>query len=120
MAKSKGGAIESKIREFALQFPESSEEFPWGHSAIKVNGKAFLFMSTDEEGKLSISLKLPQSRDMALDLPFAEPTGYGMGKYGWVTATVTSKTPPLDLIRTWIRESYRAIAPKRLVKLLDS
>jgi hypothetical protein len=36
MAKSKGGAIESKLRDYALGFPEAYEEFPWGHSAIKV------------------------------------------------------------------------------------
>ena len=82
MAKSKGGAIETKLRDYALGFPEAYEEFPWGHSAIKVKGKAFLFMGTGDDG-FSISVKLPQSRDMAVDLPFTEPTGYGLGKSGW-------------------------------------
>jgi predicted DNA-binding protein (MmcQ/YjbR family) len=118
MAKSKGGAIESKVRDFALGFPEAYEEFPWGHSAIKVKKKAFLFMGTDENGRFSISVKLPQSRDMAVDLPFTEPTGYGLGKSGWVTAYLTD-TKSLDLIKAWIEESYRAIAPKRLLKSLS-
>ena len=47
---------------------------------MKVKKKAFLFMGTDENGRFSISVKLPQSRDMAADLPFTEPTGYGLGK----------------------------------------
>jgi len=119
MAKSKGGAIESKVRAFALGFPEAYEEFPWGHSAIKVKKKAFLFMGTDESGRFSISVKLPHSRDMAVDLPFTEPTGYGLGKSGWVTAYVTD-TKSLDLIKAWIEESYRAIAPKRLLRKLQS
>jgi predicted DNA-binding protein (MmcQ/YjbR family) len=119
VAKSKGRRIESKLREFALKFPEAYEEFPWGHSAMKVKKKAFLFMSTDEEGRFSISVKLPQSRDMAIDLPFAEPTGYGLGRSGWVTAHLTDEKP-LDLIKSWIDESYRAIAPKTLVKTLDA
>lgn len=118
MAKSKGGKIESKIREFALKFPEAYEEFPWGHSAMKVKKKAFLFMGTDETGRFSISVKLPQSRDMAIDLPFTEPTGYGLGKSGWVTAYLTDEKA-LDLIKSWINESYRAIAPKTLVKQLQ-
>jgi len=118
MAKSNGGKIESKLREFALKFPEAYEEFPWGHSAMKVKKKAFLFMGTDENGRFSISVKLPQSRDMAIDLPFTEPTGYGLGKSGWVTAYFTDEKP-LDLIKSWINESYRAIAPKTLVKLLS-
>jgi predicted DNA-binding protein (MmcQ/YjbR family) len=118
MAKSKGGAIESKVRDFALGFPEAYEEFPWGHSAIKVKKKAFLFMGTDENGRFSISVKLPQSRDMAVDLPFTEPTGYGLGKSGWVTAYLTDQKS-LNLIKAWIEESYRAIAPKMLVKRLS-
>ncbi len=117
MATSKGAAIQAKLRTFALTFPEAYEEFPWGHSAMKVNKKAFLFMSIDEKGIFSISVKLPQSRDMAADLPFTEPTGYGLGKSGWVTATLTDEKA-LDLIKAWIGESYRAIAPKRLVKQL--
>jgi predicted DNA-binding protein (MmcQ/YjbR family) len=118
MAKSKTGKIEAKIRDYALTFPEVYEEFPWGHSAMKVKKKAFLFMGTDENGRLSISLKLPQSRDMAIDLPFAEPTGYGLGKSGWVTAYLNDEKA-LDLIKAWIEESYRAIAPKTLVKKLS-
>jgi len=118
MAKSKGGKIESKLREFALKFPEAHEEFPWGHSAMKVKKKAFLFMGTDENGRFSISVKLPQSRDMAIDLPFTGPTGYGLGKSGWVTAYLTDEKA-LDLIKSWINESYRAIAPKTLVKKLS-
>ena len=109
MAKSKGGAIESKVRDFALGFPEAYEEFPWGHSAIKVKKKAFLFMGTDENGRFSISVKLPHSRDMAADLPFTEPTGYGLGKSGWVTAHLKDEKS-LNLIKAWIDESYRAIA----------
>ena len=119
MAKSAGGKIESKLRDYALAFPEAYEEFPWGHSAMKVKKRAFLFMGTDEDGRCSISVKLPQSRDMAVDLPFTEPTGYGLGKAGWVTAYLTDEKP-LDLIKAWIGESYRAIAPKKLVKLLDA
>jgi len=119
MAKSKGDAIESKVRDFALGFPEAYEELPWGHSAIKVKKKAFLFMGTDENGRFSISVKLPHSRDMAVDLPFTEPTGYGLGKSGWVTAYLTDQKS-LDLIKAWVEESYRAIAPKTLVKQLGA
>jgi predicted DNA-binding protein (MmcQ/YjbR family) len=119
MAKSKGGEIQSKLRDYALAFPEAYEEFPWGQSAIKVKKRAFLFMSTGEDGGFSISVKLPHSRDMAVDLPFAEPTGYGLGKAGWVTASLKDEKA-LDLIKAWIAESYRAIAPKKLVKSLDA
>jgi predicted DNA-binding protein (MmcQ/YjbR family) len=111
-------AIEKKLRDFALKYPESHEDFPWGERCIKVKNKGFLFMRADKK-EISLSMKLPNSRDMAIDLDFTEPTHYGMGKHGWVTAHITAKNAPLDLLRAWMDESYRAVAPKRLVKELD-
>jgi hypothetical protein len=52
---------------------------------------------------------------MALGLPFVTPTGYGLGKSGWVTATFGAKQRPnLPMLRQWIDESFRAIAPCKL------
>ena len=54
-------------------------------------------------------------------LPFAKPTGYGLGKSGWVTATFAAgDEPPVEMFKAWIDESYRAQAPKKLVKSLDA
>ena len=53
---------------------------------------------------------------MALTLPWVEPTGYGLGKSGWVTARVTSGPFEIDTMKGWIDQSYRAVAPKALVK----
>ena len=107
-----------KIRDFAMKYPETHEDFPWGERAIKVKAKAFVFMRFDEK-EVSFSVKLPQSRDLALDTGFGEPTHYGLGKHGWVTIKITSKTKiPFDVLSRWIDESYRAVAPKTLVKTL--
>ena len=113
-------SIELDLRDFAMSFPETTEDFPWGHRALKVKKKGFLFLGGEKNTKeLSLSVKLPGSRDMALDLPFAEPTGYGLGKSGWVTARFTKVADvPVDLLKEWIRESYRAIAPKKLGALI--
>jgi predicted DNA-binding protein (MmcQ/YjbR family) len=109
--------IEDSIRKFALGFPETTEDFPWGHSAFKVKKKTFLFMS-NEGGQLSMSMKLPRSRREALRLPFCSPTHYGLGKSGWITSTFGGKDkPPVDTLRAWIEESYQAIAPKKLAAL---
>ena len=121
MPKKTLDSLELELRDFAMGYPESTEDHPWGHRAIKVKGKAFVFLGGDKNAKeLSMSVKLPESRDMAADLPFAEPTGYGLGKSGWVTARFTKITDvPMDLMKKWIDESYRAIAPKKLVKSLS-
>ena len=118
MPKKTLDSLELDLRDYAMKFPETAEEHPWGHRAIKVKGKTFLFLGGDKNVKeLSLSVKLPNSRDAAVDLPFAEPTGYGLGKSGWVTARFTKLGEvPIDLLKAWIDESYRAIAPKKLVK----
>lgn len=107
------------LRAFALTFPEAYEEFPWGESAFKVKGKVFVFLYAHAAG-LNVSLKLPQSNDTALAQPFAEPTGYGLGKSGWVTSKFEGgDRVPIEMLKPWITESYRAVAPKSLVKQLD-
>jgi predicted DNA-binding protein (MmcQ/YjbR family) len=122
MAKKTLDSLELELRDYSLTFPEATEDSPWGHRAMKVRAKTFVFLGGEKNAsELSLSVKLPQSRDMANDLPFAEPTGYGLGKSGWITARFTKVSDvPMDLLKAWIAESYRAIAPKKLVKQLES
>ena len=111
---------EERLREIALSYPETYEEFPWGHRAVKVRKKTFVFIALGEEG-LSLSVKLPLSGVAALVLPFASPTEYGLGKSGWVTARFApGDEVPLELLHEWLDESYRAIAPKKLVARLPA
>lgn len=110
---------EEAIRAIALGFPGAYEDNPWGHCAYKVSKKAFIFVGCSEEG-LNLSVKLPASSFEALLLPFTTPTGYGMGKHGWVSASFGPRSrPPLALLAAWIDESFRAVAPKKMVALLD-
>jgi hypothetical protein len=109
----------AQLRRAALAYPEVVEEFPWGHSAFKVRRKTFVFLAADEDG-LSMSAKLPSTRRSALALPFASPTEYGLGKSGWVTARFAkTERVAVDILAEWMDESYRAIAPKKLVSALD-
>lgn len=74
-----------------------------------------------EAWNLKVSAKLPYSNMMALSLPFATPTGYGLGKSGWVSAGFgEGDNVPVELMRQWIEESYRAMAPKKLIKRLHA
>ncbi|HEV2866356.1 MAG TPA: MmcQ/YjbR family DNA-binding protein [Allosphingosinicella sp.] len=104
----------AELREFGLALPEASEDFPWGHTALKVRGKTFCWLDK-AEGRLSLTVKLPVSRDFALVFDFAEPAGYGLGRSGWISCRFEpGECPDLDLLRRWIAESYRAVAPKKL------
>jgi predicted DNA-binding protein (MmcQ/YjbR family) len=120
MAKASQEKAEAALRAYALRFPEANEDFPWGERVIKVRGKIFVFFATGDGG-LRVSVKLPISFEMALTLPFTAPTRYGLGRAKWITARFAAdETPPVDLLQGWIAQSYRAVAPKALVKALDS
>jgi predicted DNA-binding protein (MmcQ/YjbR family) len=111
------------LRAFALSLPGAHEDFPWGERVVKVNGKVFVFLGRDEglAERFGVAVKLPQSKEEALAIPGNEPTGYGLGKAGWVNASVPpGETPDVEQFRRWIEESYRAVAPKRMIKQLDA
>ena len=113
------GKIADELRDVALCYPGTDEHFPWGETAIKVRGKTFLFMRAEDD-VLSLSVKLPRSREDALALPFTEPTHYGLGKAGWVTASFKrGDDVPVGILKDWIDESYRAVAPKKLIAELS-
>lgn len=108
---------------YALSFPGAYAEHPWGQTVIKVHNKVFLFINgaiAPEDG-VSLSVKLPHTGPDLLQLPFAEPMGYGMGRHGWVTLRLLrDDVIALEALEGWIVESYRAVAPRRLVALHDA
>lgn len=106
-------------RAFALGLPEATEAFPWGELVVKVRGKVFVFLGRSAPGEpFGFSVKLPLSAHDALALPFAKPTGYGLGRAGWVSLSLpTDDAVEMAQLQAWILESYRAVAPKRLAKL---
>jgi predicted DNA-binding protein (MmcQ/YjbR family) len=108
------------VRRHALTYPEAVEDFPWGDQVIKVKGKIFVFLGAGKDGGFGLSAKLPETHELALTLTYVTPTGYGLGKAGWVSAQLPKgRKIPVDLFKDWIDESYRAVAPKALVRVLD-
>jgi predicted DNA-binding protein (MmcQ/YjbR family) len=108
------GSAFAALRKHGLALPEAVEDFPWGHTALKVRNKTFVWLD-ETEGALSLTVKLPISRDFALVFDFAAPAGYGLGRAGWISCRfATGEAPDLDLLKRWIEESYRAVAPKKL------
>lgn len=114
-------ALLLELRAFGLAYPGTHTKSPWpGHLDLAVNDKTFAYLSLEGE-PLGIGCKLPHSAHAALMLPHTEPTPYGLGKSGWVSAKFPAgEEPPAELLKAWIDESYRAQAPKRLIKELDA
>src|SRR4051812_34796466 len=110
--------VRAKIRDYALGLPETQEDLPWGERVVKVNKKVFVYLGRDMDAEhFGLSVKLPTSGRTALRMPFTEPTGYGLGKSGWVSAKLDDKSQAsFEMLRDWVRESYCAVAPKGLAE----
>ena len=117
----KGEAIVAEVRAWGLTLPGAHRKSPWPeHDDLAVKDKTFAYLPA--KGRpFSLSCKLPYTGYEALQLSFAKPTGYGLGKAGWVTVRFGKREKaPVALLRSWIDESYRAVAPKKLVAALSA
>ena len=121
MASATTKAVRTRLIKLALGLPGAFEDHPWGETVAKVGGKVFVFFGTGTSADqgFGFSVKLPQSSSVALMLPNVESTGYGLGKSGWVTVRLGDGSLPTEMFEEWILESYRAVAPKRVVKAMD-
>lgn len=123
MAKLPAKEAERRLIAFAAQMPGAWEDHPWDHTVLKVGPKVFVFFggAASPEEVLSVTVKLPVSYEMALTLPFMRPAGHGLWKGGWAQLRQeTGDDFDLATIEGWILHSYRAVAPKKLVRQLDA
>ena len=113
--------LRRRLIDFALTLPEAWEDHPWDEVVAKVGKKVFVFFGSDPNVKcFNMTVKLPDSGPDVLNEPFAEPSGYGLGRSGWVTFSFEStRQAPADFLEDLIVESYCAIAPKKLAERAD-
>jgi len=88
-----------------------------GEPTFRVGGKNFVFASTDAT---TITVKLPKEEAAAVIATDSQaaPTGYGLGRHGWVSVTLDrrSSNARWQEVEEWIRTSYSLIAPRRLAR----
>jgi len=110
-------AARKQLRAHALKHPEAWADEPWpGDHVVKVGKKILVFLGG--EGKqVSVGVKLPRSLLFARAQKFVTKMGYGMDKSGWVAARFGKNDDiPLELLRSWIDESYETVAATALPK----
>src|SRR4051812_38233117 len=108
-----------RVRGICLALPEAYEEETWGEATFRVRKKIFA-MAGDHEGGWSMTCKTAPGEQRALleqGAPFFYPAY--VGSKGWVGIDLRSPEVNWDDVAELITESYRLIAPKRLVALLD-
>jgi predicted DNA-binding protein (MmcQ/YjbR family) len=118
------GAIDdvadAKLRAICMAFPEAVEQPTWGRSTYRVRSKIFA-MTDEHESAFSVWCKtLP---DIQRILIAGDPAHFFwppyVGPKGWVGIKLTGDVD-WEQVEDLIDESYRYIAPKRLVAALDS
>jgi predicted DNA-binding protein (MmcQ/YjbR family) len=106
-------SYEQRIRELALSFPETYEDWPWGHPVFKVGDNKMFAGMSDGDDPVTLTVKLtPEEREIALHFAYVAVARY-VGRYGWVTATVSDEES-LENALEWLRESYWLNAPAAL------
>ena len=110
-------AARKQLRAHALKHPGAWADEPWpGDHVAKVGKKIFVFLG-GEGRDVSVGVKLPRSLLFARAQRFVQKMGYGMDKSGWVVAQFTKNDEiPLELLRSWIDESYETVAATALPK----
>jgi predicted DNA-binding protein (MmcQ/YjbR family) len=90
-----------------------------GEPTFRVRGKNFVFTDRDASG---LSVKLPKDEAAAVVAtePGAEPTGYGLGRHGWVSVKVGDHADEArwQQVEEWVRWSYTLVAPRSLAKVV--
>lgn len=90
-----------------------------GEPTFRVRGKNFVFTDRAASG---LTVKLPKEEAAAVVAtePGAEPTGYGLGRHGWVSLPVGDDADEgrWQQVEEWVRTSYTLVAPKSLAKIV--
>ena len=111
-----------RVERIVARLPEAVRvniEAWGGEPTFRVRGKNFIFTDT-EATSLSVKLSREEAAAVVASDPLVEPTGYGLGRAGWVSVRVTGRTSQKrwQELEEWIRTSYTLVAPKRLAQLV--
>ena len=116
-----GSAILSPLRAICLDYPEAVEAVAFGSPTFQVRSKNFAMVHKPDE-RVSVWCKAPPGAQEAYIA--SEPDRYYkppyLGPKGWIAAWISPEcNPDWVAIKEIVDESYRLIAPKRLVATLD-
>jgi predicted DNA-binding protein (MmcQ/YjbR family) len=108
----------NQVRSLSLALPEASEVEAWGHPTFRAGKKMFAAYG-DHYGELALGLKVGFDRqEVLLKDPRFFPTPYAAHQ-GWVSLRIDAKTDWSE-VRGLLREAYRQVALKRMLKALDA
>lgn len=121
-ATSDGMSVEQvldELRKICLVLPQTKETVTWGKPHFRVGEKIFCGCSEDQ-GRPILGLKMePRESELMMRLPGIEKAPYSRKGDGWVSID-PGVFDDWEEIERLIVGSYRLVAPKRTVALLDA
>lgn len=120
--------IVAKVGELALALPETHARTSHGAPGWRVggekSGKFFAYVSVRHHGENAVALLVktsgPDEMNALID---AEPDIYYRPAYygasGWIALKLDRPGVDWDHVGEWLAKSWRAVAPKRLTKMMD-
>ncbi|MBY0423065.1 MAG: MmcQ/YjbR family DNA-binding protein [Parvularculaceae bacterium] len=126
MADSGHQKVEAALIAYALSLPETDLVRGLGVTRyLHVRGKGFAIFGEKNEpaDALTLIVKLPASAPLAADLPFVREARGWWKQHDWVTAHFgpdDDARAEIETLRYWIRQSYAAVAPKRLGRMVEA
>ena len=118
--------LHEKVRELALALPETEERESHGSPGWRIaGGKYFAHLNIRHHGEPHIAVLAKTSgQDELAALIEQDPEIYYRPAYygasGWVGIILNRSGVDWDHVAHWLQRSWRAVAPKRLTKLLDA
>lgn len=115
--------ILDQLREICLELPEAVEAEAFGAPTFQIRTKNFAMTGRDRHDRPTVWVKgAPGQQEM---LTGALPDRYFrppyLGRAGWIGCWLDDTAmPDWDEIEDLITESYKLIAPKRLVKQMET
>ena len=113
-----------RVRKICLALPEVSERLSHGAPSFFIRGKKTLCMFVDDHhGDGILGLWCPAFPGVQEELVASEPDRFYrppyVGPSGWIGVRL-DRDVDWDEIAEIVQDSYRKVAPKTLVKLLDA
>lgn len=113
-------ATMTALQAHAMAMPGVTEGASCVNRAFKAGKKNFLFLGETEKG-CRIMLKLDASRSDAEVLAKTPGLDLGIGKTAWLTLRFDEEPGvEFETLQSWVDESYRLFATKKLLAELDS
>ena len=112
----------ARLEAMVARLPEAERvdiEAWGGEPTFRVRGKNFVFTDQAASG-LSVKLPKDEAEAVVATDPDAEPTGYGLGRHGWVSVRIGDGADEdrWTQVEEWVRTSYTLVAPKSLAKIV--